>query len=193
MPKGGSGGGQVPAAPDPRKYPPPPQPRQPAPLVEGPRPRRHVDVPAVPGRGGSRDPRGTARAMGTPLRPPVGGPTGNERGNHARNQPRRPVSHLSPELEAAVANYRHDHTGPCTHPMPNGAETWDGRCIKHKGSPGERAEQRRWESKARAVMLAQQLGHQGDVVPVLTVAEAAQRDSYLGPAPVVDRVPLELL
>jgi hypothetical protein len=105
------------------------------------------------------------------------------------------VSHLTPELQARLALFGHDHVpaGPCTHPMPNGAETWDGKCAEHKGTPAQRAEQRRWQAKAAAVWDAQTLGRQGDMVVVLTQDEAIQRDSYFGPAPVVDRVRLELL
>jgi hypothetical protein len=98
---------------------------------------------------------------------------------------------LPPELEARRAAHWAAHgpdPGPCRHPMANPAEVWDGKCAKHRGTRAEQAEQRRWESKAAATVLAQTLGRTSDHVRVVPYDQAAQEDSRLGPAPVVDRV-----
>jgi hypothetical protein len=105
-------------------------------------------------------------------------------------------SFLTPELAAQVDDKtldRHVVQKACCREAEAAGQSWDGRCILHKGTPAQRAEERRWQRHAAAVALAQQLGHQGDMVPVLTEAEAAQRDSYRGPPPPIDRVHLELL
>jgi hypothetical protein len=109
-------------------------------------------------------------------------------------------SHLTPELEVLVGLHQADHAGydqagrdlgPCTHPMANPTERWNGKCAAHRLTPAERAEQRRWERHAAAVnfVQAEAAGHLRDVVPVYAHGEAVQRDSRLvGRPPVVDRV-----
>jgi hypothetical protein len=100
---------------------------------------------------------------------------------------------LPPELEAAVQQHRLDHFGETVCPRcrfeSKDGNTRAGRCP-HRPAPAEAAEQRRWTAHAKATMDAQLLGRSGDVVPVITDVEAAQRDSRYGLPPIVDRVNL---
>jgi hypothetical protein len=100
------------------------------------------------------------------------------------------VSLLTPELAAQVddlALARHVVPACCERAEAAG-QSWDGKCAKHKGSPAERAEHRRWERKAAATMAAQQLGQATDHAPVVGYFEAAQRDSRGGRPPMVEHV-----
>jgi hypothetical protein len=72
--------------------------------------------------------------------------------------------------------------------MVNPAETWNGRCKAHQGTPAERAEQRRWERKSAALMQAQLLGRGVDYVRVVDADVAAQEDSRFGMPPPVERI-----
>src|SRR5512132_3412746 len=73
-------------------------------------------------------------------------------------------SHLTPALAARLAVHEHDHLGerysavrPCPHAHVVGpSELIDGKCARCKGTPAERAEQRRWQRQADLTTLHQQ-------------------------------------
>jgi hypothetical protein len=96
---------------------------------------------------------------------------------------------LPPELEARVQDLtldRGDVQQACCREAEAAGQSWDGRCKRHKGTPAQRAEQRRWERKAAATMLAQTLGRAGDYVRVVPFDTATQEDSRQ-PMPLLER------
>jgi hypothetical protein len=97
---------------------------------------------------------------------------------------------LPPELEARVQEHKANHYGEPICPacrLAKDQNSRGGRCP-HRPAPAEAAERRRWESKAAAVMAAQQLGRAGDYVRVVEHDRAMQEDSHQGRPPIVDRV-----
>jgi hypothetical protein len=90
---------------------------------------------------------------------------------------------LPPELQAQVDDLARSRARgwqePCCRAAEAAGQSWAGLCVKHKGTPTQRAQDRQWRRHAAATQLAQQLaaGQLGNPVRVVPVGQAIREDS----------------